>query len=340
MRLFATFLLLFFVTVLPACREQSKEEIFLQGMEFVKSGNYQAAVSLFKDALEKDPNYTDARLQFGIAYLETSKLDKAENEFEKVLRQDPTNYEATLRLAQIYLQTERSTEAIQLLSGLEKSHPNNHDIQSTLGQAYAIERDYSSSEAFYRKALDIDSSNLKSLLGLSQILFITGRSEEAQQLLQKTIAEHPQSTSPYYLNFKHAVQQGNRDEAIRSLEQVKAIAPQDIGAAYLLALLYFDAGELDKGRLISENLKAEYPQHPAGLRAYGIYLYLKGDDNNALTAIQESLRGLPDLSGFYFSGLINYRLNQLEQALGNFQKALDKNPKHIPSRLMVAQTLL
>ena len=49
---------------------------------------------------------------------------------------------------------------------------------------------------------------------------------------------------------------------------------------------------------------------------------------------------MPDLSGFYFSGLINYRLNQLEQALGNFQKALDKNPEHIPSRLMVAQTLL
>ena len=79
-------------------------------MEFVKAGNYQAAVSLFKDALEKDPNYTDARLQFGIAYLETSKLDKAENELEKVLRQDPDNYEVTLRLAQIYLQTERSDQ--------------------------------------------------------------------------------------------------------------------------------------------------------------------------------------------------------------------------------------
>ena len=122
MRRFVPCLLLLIIVALPACREQSKEEIYQQGMEFVSAGNYRAAVSLFKNALDKDPNYIDARLQLGIAYQETNKLDKAESELEKVLRQDPSGYEVTLRLAQIYLLTERIPKAIQRLSELEKTH--------------------------------------------------------------------------------------------------------------------------------------------------------------------------------------------------------------------------
>ena len=83
------FILVVFL-LLNACREQTKEEIFLQGMEFVDNGNHQAAVTLFKNALEKDPNYIDARLQLGIAYLETGKYDKAENELEKALHNSRT----------------------------------------------------------------------------------------------------------------------------------------------------------------------------------------------------------------------------------------------------------
>ena len=89
-------ILLFFFTaiLLVACREQTKEEIFLQGMEFVNNGNHQAAVTLFKNALEKDPNYIDARLQLGFAYLETGKYDKAENEIEKALHKALQDFKA------------------------------------------------------------------------------------------------------------------------------------------------------------------------------------------------------------------------------------------------------
>jgi Tfp pilus assembly protein PilF len=91
-------LLLFvlFTVFTAACKEQTKEEIFQQGMEFVDNGNNQAAVTLFKNALEKDPNYIDARLQLGFAYLETGKYDKAENELVKALRQQPENNHAIL----------------------------------------------------------------------------------------------------------------------------------------------------------------------------------------------------------------------------------------------------
>ena len=44
--------------------------------------------------------------------------------------------------------------------------------------------------------------------------------------------------------------------------------------------------------------------------------------------------------GYYFTGLTLYQLNQLEQAVSSFQKALDKQPEHVQSRLLLAQTFL
>ena len=67
MRSIVPLLILVACLSLPACREQSKEEVFQLGMIFVESGNYQAAVTLFKQALDKDPNYIAARMQWGIA---------------------------------------------------------------------------------------------------------------------------------------------------------------------------------------------------------------------------------------------------------------------------------
>ncbi len=59
-----------------------------------------------------------------------------------------------------------------------------------------------------------------------------------------------------------------------------------------------------------------------------------------MVELQLSLKRLPDMPGFYFTGLVYYRLNQYEQALSSFQKALDLNPDHDQSKLMVAQTFL
>ena len=290
--------------------------------------------------LEKDPNYIDARLQLGVAYHETTKIDKAENEFEKVLLQQPSRSEAALRLALIYLDTERSEKAFPILTNLVNTRPIDVEVLSAMAQYYALQGEYESSETEYRQALTVKSTHLKSQLGLSQVLFTVGRTDEALKMLQEAVAAHPESTTPYFLKFTYAMKLGNREDAIESLQRIQSLSPKDIHARYMLALLYLDSGMLEEGLAIAKDLVTSYPGLPEGPRIIGVYHYMTGDYDAALEELQKSLKLLPDMSGSYFTGLVYYRLNRYEQALSSFQNALDKNPDHEGSRLMVAQTLL
>jgi len=326
--------------LLSACREQSKEQILQQGVEFAKAGNQQAAIALFKDALAKDPNYMDARLQLGLAYLELEKLDFAEKELEKVQRQEPANRDISLRLAQIYLSSNRVDKAISDLIRLEAASPEDAEVLVALAQGYAHKGDLAASEDKFRKALLTKPADMNANLGLAQILFATKRVEAGTQLLEKTIADNPDKTTPYYLKFRLAMQQTDRNGAVDALRRIRLINPDDMMAAYILGLLYLDTGDTVAGRKVADEIKSRTPGHPVAFRLEGLASYLDGNYEQAATSLQKSLNGLPDLQGFYFSGITYYQLKQFEQALSSFQKALDLAPDNEQSRLLLAQTFL
>ena len=75
--------------LLLGCQSNSKESLNAKGQTFFKEGNYNGAVISYKNSLEKDPNYVEARYNLGLAYIETGKLDQAEKEFQKVLLLSP-----------------------------------------------------------------------------------------------------------------------------------------------------------------------------------------------------------------------------------------------------------
>ncbi len=335
--------LLFVVVVIlliSACREQSKEEVFLQGMEFVNNGNHQAAVTLFKSALDKDPNYIDARLQLGIAYLRTGKHEKAENELDKALLQQPDSPQANLRLSEIYLGTNRPDKAIEQLEVLLESEPDNADVLLILARSKAAIGDLASAERLFRQILQLNPDFVEAKLDLARVFYMTARDDAGVQLVEEVLKQDPDNTTAYYLLVKKALSMRDRDGAIKSLEKIRSINKDDDVAAYLLGMLYIDAGQVDAAREIASALMTSKPGHPAGYRIEGIALYQVGDFETAIQRLHTSNKGMDDLAGFYFLGLANYRIGQLEQALGDFQKALDKEPNHEQSRLMVAQTLL
>lgn len=325
---------------LPACRDQSKEQILQQGLEFTRAGNNQAAISLFKEALEKDPNYLDARLQLGLAYFKLNKLDFAEKELEKAYRQDPANRDVSLRLAQIYMKTDRVEKAMGELIRLEASSSDDVEVQVALAEGYAHQRDILASENYYRKALLVKPADLDARLGLARLLFDSSRDDAGTQLLQSVIAENPREAAPYYLQLQVALEKGDRDVAISALRQIREIDPQDMNAAYMLALVYLEGDDTDAARKTATEIRSLLADHPAALRIEALADYAQGNYAQAIIGLQKSTAMMQDLAGNYYSGLTYYQLEQYEQALSSFQKALDLAPDQDQPRLMLAQTFL
>jgi len=325
---------------LPACREQSKEAVLQQGVEFAKAGNYQGAISLFKDALEKDPNYMDARMQLGLAYFELGKLDFAEKELEKAQRQDPANRDISLKLAHVYMATARLDKSLSELSKLETISPQDPEILSALAQCYAAKGDSAASEDKYRKALQFKPGDIEIRLGLARLLFSTQRIDAGEQLLQSVIADNPGKTSPYYLQLQLCLQRGDRNCAVSTLQRICEIDSNDLNAAYLLGVFYLDVGDVKAGRKVASSIKSKRPDHPATIRIEALADFMEGKYDQALGGLQKSTVAMQDMAGYYYTGLNYYQLKQYEQAVSSFQKALDLVPDHEQSRLMLAQTFL
>jgi thioredoxin-like negative regulator of GroEL len=70
---------------------KTKEQLLNEGIELVQNNNPGGAIILFKNALDKDQNYFEARFRLAKAYYAIGKLDAAEKELRKVRRQDPSS---------------------------------------------------------------------------------------------------------------------------------------------------------------------------------------------------------------------------------------------------------
>jgi PGF-CTERM protein len=73
----------------PIVTATTAEEWNEQGFRFLESGDYEKAIECFDKAIELNPNYTDAYLNRGLAYLYLEQNERAIEDFEKVIELNP-----------------------------------------------------------------------------------------------------------------------------------------------------------------------------------------------------------------------------------------------------------
>lgn len=332
-------LIIFLLAGLIGCNSQSKEDLLKEGVKLSGEGNPSGAVVLFKNALEKDPNYFEARYQLGVAYLKTSKFQKAENEFQKVLLQDPKNPEVLIQLAEIYLNTNRADQAVAEIEKYLSTASKTSKALDLMGRAQAQAGNAAKSEALFREAMALNPGDLDPALGLAQLLGSGNRFDEARSVLEDLVQKFPENTLPWFTLARIELAAGQPAKALELYRKIAEIAPSNIEARYMAGAIALDLGDVESGLALAAQLKTQFPEHPVGARLKGMALYRKGDFSNALVELQNSVKGMPDLIGYYFLGLSYTKLEQFELALNQFQKALSIQPGHQQSRLMVATTL-
>jgi putative PEP-CTERM system TPR-repeat lipoprotein len=335
-----TMMILVIVCLLAACKSQTKEEMLQEGQSLLRQGNPLGAIVLLSNALEKDPNYVEARYPLGLAYLKAGKLDKAEKELLKVRLQDPGKHQVRLDLASIYLATKRIDEGVAEVSRFEQESSPTSLSREYQGQIYAVRGDFPQAEEAFREAMELDAQNVSARLALAQVYVHLRWDGEAQALLGATLKSFPKNKKAYFMLAALNGRQGKKAEALQAYQQVTAIDPNDIGALYMSGMLNLDFGNQVEAQRIADVLLTRFPKHPAGSRLKGMLLYVQGDYEKAANDLRKSLQNMADLGGHYFLGLAEYRLGRYEMALNQFQAALDMQPAHAQSRLMVAMTLL
>lgn len=321
------------------CERRTKEQLLQEGLELQEEQNLTGAIVLFKNALEKDPNFFEARYHLGLTYMAGGQYARAKKEMEKVLLQDPDNIEVQLRLADVHIKTERYAEAIALMESLLREQGPSSAAYERLGSSFAAKGDLERAEQLFGKAIELDDQTLSARKGLAKVHIGSRRWVQARALLDGIVAQAPGDLEAHYLQMRLEALTGEAEAAIAVGRRILDLAPREIRAPYFLGLLELQRGDPQAVRQLAGDLLSQHPKHPAAVRLQGLADFAEGDYAGAVENLQRSLQQMVDPAGRYFLGLAHYKLEQFELALNQFQAILDGDPKHSKSRLMVAMTL-
>ena len=107
------FLFLFSIIIWGGCSssEQRKIAHYQKGLEYVALDNVKAAILEFRNAIQIDPKYAEARYQLGLAYLKVNEPREAFKQFERAASLNPNNLDAHIKAGEILFMGKKKEES-------------------------------------------------------------------------------------------------------------------------------------------------------------------------------------------------------------------------------------
>jgi adenylate cyclase len=176
-------------------------------------------LSIAAKALELDPHLAEAYAAQGEALNASGRKDEAEAAFRRALELDPSHFEGQLFYARFCVTEGKLEQAAE----------------------------------HYLRALEIRPDDCQSPFLLEQVLRSLGRGEEGLHYLRMGVKRaeeelrlHPESSRPAQLGACALATLGEKEKALKWLERVMIIDPDDNGARYNAACTYAQLSEFDR----------------------------------------------------------------------------------------------
>ena len=193
---------LYFVSCATAnmdVQKQQGEALRNLGEEYYKQGDYTSAL---KELLKAEALYPDdAFLQndLGLTYKAKKRLDLAAKHFKKALEIKPDYAPAKNNLGTVYLDKKEWDTAIKYFKEVSENmlYATPHIALANLGWAYHNKKEFTLSETYYLKALDLDPKFINAQRGLGLTYIAMGRSNEAKEILEKAVKDYPKFVPLY-----------------------------------------------------------------------------------------------------------------------------------------------
>lgn len=271
----------------------------------------------------------------------------------------------------------------RVVEKLPRTAPQNASIQEqqhAAAQAYTrgitalAAGDLSAAEKAFRQVLDITSNEPNALLGLAEVAFKRGQTDEAGNLIRKAVASDPANANAHaslgrYLAlkgqtaqaqgaFKRAVEldakafrpridladsllsRGLASDALSYYQEAVALQPDHAGVHYGLGMTYLQLGELIKARAMMERCVALDARNPlAWLGMSRVFAAQKVYDQ-ALVSVEKALALQPGLvDALIVRADLETVTGQPAKAVATLEQAAAKAPKQAPLRLQLAMAL-
>lgn len=309
-----------------------------RAQQFLQKGDVNAGVIELKNALQKEPENTRARLLLGQSYILTGDGVAAEKELTRARELGAARADWVVPLAKSLLlqgQTDRLLKEVKL----EADDPPavRSGLLALQGLAELGANRIDSASTKLNEALSLQADNVEALLGLVRILGMQQHYPEAEQRVEQVLAKMPDNAEALLMKAELARLQKRLPDAIAGFTQIIDRRPRDLRALLGRAEAELEAGEFDKALADANavrNIRSDLPQANF-VRARA--LLQKKDFTGARDALQDVLRFAPDHApSQLLLGVLDYTNGNLQQAQSHLSRFVAAQPGNLAGRKYLA----
>ncbi|MBI3756024.1 MAG: tetratricopeptide repeat protein, partial [Deltaproteobacteria bacterium] len=138
---------------LPA--KDNIDAIMSREINLQKAKKIMELIKPYQEALEKNPDNLNIKMQVGLIYAENEFYAEAMNMFDSILSTDPAHADAFTNIGNIYLLTRKIDNAIENYKKAESISPGDAEIKINLAIAYYKKGMLKEAQAKFKEAVDI-----------------------------------------------------------------------------------------------------------------------------------------------------------------------------------------
>jgi tetratricopeptide (TPR) repeat protein len=252
--------------------------VYLRSLGDINGNNIQSetivkAIQEYNAVHRLDPSDQEVTIWLARLYRLHSEPDKAESVLRDLLKDDPENDSGVEQLTQLLLDQNKAEEAIALLNGMIDRSPS-ATLYDHLGDAYTQTHDFAKAEAAYRKAMDLDPTEISHIRGLAQTLLSEEKYPEALTVYQKLSDMLPDDADTYLRIAQIYRELHQLDKAEENLVKARQYAPGSLEVMYNEAMIYESQGRFEDAiRVLSDavtGVKAQSKVLPSRRRSLAI----------------------------------------------------------------------
>jgi len=295
-----------------------------------------AAVAPLRRAVDLLPSQSRPRFLLGVALERSGDLAGAAEAFESAAHLNPGDTEALAHLGGVYLQLKKPADAEKKFRTVLESQPKSAVGLRGLALSLDAEGKPEALEA-YRNYLAAEPQDSTMRARFVQLLVANKRFDEALAETEKPGSGQAPTLDALRLRADILIGQNKFEEAISTLKQAIAIAPQDaqlhggLGRLYLQKREFADAErelkiavQVDKGNVVYwKDLTATFYQggnYAAALAGYDVVDKMEK----------------PGAGVWFIRALCYDKLNQVQPALDAYRKFLDLDQNQHPDQVWQA----
>jgi tetratricopeptide (TPR) repeat protein len=295
--------------------------------------NLPQAVAIYRQALANRPHDFVLHDRFAAALEAAGDYPAAESEWKRALEILPQSVDATFKVGTMAARLDQNAEAESWFRKTLTLRPTSVEARNELGLALAAQGKTNEAFGQFKDALEVRPSFAEGHVNWGLILFKAGALDLAKQHYRAALAINPNLVAAHANYGKLLVSEKQFDEGIAQFKEALKLRPDDPAIHFSLAGVYQNANRLQDAQNEYETVVRLEPAFALAQLNLGVLLANADKRDDARKHFQAAADADPKLAeAEFYLGMTYLQDGKPADGAAHLKKALEINPNHEQAR--------